>query len=322
MAFAKLKKFIYQRLNNYMHRDMKAPLKIGYNQIRIYPTAVGFLYLGCAIILFLLGINYQNNLVIILCCILLAAIPFVILDTYANMNEITLEPLDTSNHFAGETVRFRLKLKTTKKRHAFLVAPMNEGDGISEFYDIVDDGSELGIVFHPEKRGYLESGAFIITSSYPLGIIRTHIVIDFKQKTLIYPRPLIGNYHLSEQAISVGSHITTNSANIKGMDELSGLRPYREGESPSLISWKQVAMNRGFYAKDFTATVDEKEYLDIDTLPGTLEERISVMTYATLQLSANNRLFGVKLGRNVIEPNQGEKHKEAILKALALYDGN
>lgn len=300
---------------------MKAPLKVGYDQIRIYPTATGFLYLTCAIILFLLGINYQNNLIIILCCLLLGALPFVILDTYNNMKDLIVEPVSTQNYFVGETVRFKLKVRTNKKHYAFKIAPMNE-NGIAEFKDVTVDGDELGIIFHPDHRGYLEAGAFVITSSYPLGIICTHIVIDFKQKTLIYPQPLVGNYHLTEHVISTGSKVTINSSIAKGMDELSGLRPYREGEPPSLISWKQLAMNRGLYAKDFTATVDEKEYLDIDNLSGSIEERLSIMTYAILQLSANNRLFGVKLGHQIIEPNQGEKHKIKVLEAVALYNQN
>lgn len=319
MACEKLRKFIYRRINIYMHREMTPPLIVGYSQIRIYPTVAGFLYLICAFILFLLGINYQNNLIIILCCLLLGALPFVILDSYANMNEITVEPLDTPDHFAGETVRFRLKVSTRNRRHALKVAPMNE-EGISEFYDVIQEGSELGIVFHPEKRGYLEAGAFVLTSTYPLGIICTHVVIDFHQKALIYPRPLAGNYHLSENASSSGSAVASDNWKMPGMDELSGLRPYREGEPPSLISWKQVAMNRGLYAKDFTATVDENEYLDMDTIPGNLEEKISVMTYAVLQLSASNRLFGLKLGNKIIEPSQGEEHRKNALKELALFN--
>lgn len=320
MAFDKLRKFIYRRLNIYMHREMKAPLTVGYDQIRIYPTAVGFLYLGICFLLFILGINYQNNLIIIICCILLSVVPYVILDTYKNIRSIILEPVQTDNYFAGQSVRFKLHVTCDNPRFAVKIAPMKE-DGIGEFRDTVNSGEDVGIIFHPQQRGWLESGAFIITSTYPLGIICSHIVIDFHQKSLIYPRPVTGKYQLTENASSTGSKLASSST-VRGMDELSGLRPYREGEPPSLIAWKQVAMNRGLMSKDFTATVDENLYLDFNTISGGVEDRISIMTYAVLQLSSSNQIFGMKIGSETLEPDHGEEHKVRALTILALYGKN
>ena len=248
---------------------------------------------------------------------MLSVVPYVILDTYKNMNGIVLEPVETENRFAGQSVRFSLHVASDRQRFAVKIAPMNEG-GISEFHDTLSGGDDIGIIFHPQKRGWLESGAYIITTTYPFGLICSHIVIDFHQKTLIYPRPLTGNFHLSEHASSTGSKVASSS-DAKGMDELSGLRPYREGEPPSLIAWKQLAMNRGLMSKDFTATVDDSNYLDFDTLSGDAETRISVMTYAVLQLSSAGQTFGVKIGGAVIEPDHGEEHKTKALTALALW---
>ncbi len=318
MALDRLRRLIYDRLNRYMHRPISAPLKVGYDQIRIYPTLVGFMYLGIALLLFILGINYQNNLIIIISCLMLSIIPYIILDTYRNIKDIVLEPLDTANFFVGQSVRFKIHVSCDRPRFAFKIAPMNEV-GIGEFKDTLNNGDEIGIIFHPQKRGYLSSGAFIITTCYPLGIICSHIVIDFKQQTLIYPRPVTGNYRLSENPSARGSKLASSSA-IQGMDELSGLRPYREGEPPSLIAWKQLALNRGLMSKDFTATVDESLYLDYNTISGNMEERISIMTYAVLQLSATNQIFGVKIGSETIAPGQGEDHKIQVLTLLALWN--
>jgi uncharacterized protein (DUF58 family) len=317
MAFDKLRKFIYRRINIYMHREMKVPLTVGYDQIRIYPTAVGFLYLGICLLLFILGINYQNNLIIIICCLMLSVIPYIILDTYKNIRSVVLEPVETDNFFAGQSVRFRLHVTCDRPRFAIKTEPMNE-DGIGEFKDTVNSGDDIGIIFHPQKRGWLHSGAFVITTTYPFGIICSHIVVDFHQKCLIYPRPVTGKYQLSENASSTGSMLARSST-VRGLDELSGLRPYREGEPPSLIAWKQVAMNRGLMSKDFTATVDDNLYLDFNTISGNTEERISVMTYAVLQLSSSNQVFGIKIGQEILKPDHGEEHRIKALTLLALW---
>ena len=103
------------------------------------------------------------------------------------------------------------------------------------------------------------------------------------------------------------------------MDELAGLRPYRQGEPLSLVAWKQLALQRGLMAKDFTATVDDNEYLDIDQIAGSLEEKLSVMTYACMQLTSANMVFGLKLGSDILPPSQGAEHCTKVLEKLALY---
>ncbi len=325
MALEGIRRIFYDRMNRYMHREMKPPLTVGYDQIRIYPTLTGFMYCGTALLLFLLGINYQNNLIVIICCLMLSAVPYVVLDTYRNIRGLILEPLDTDSRFAGQSVRFRLHASGTGSRCAISIQPMNPG-GIGEFRDRLESGDEIGITFHPDRRGWLSSGAYIITSTYPFGIICSHIVVDFHQKTLIYPRPLTGNYRLTENASSTGSKLASSST-VRGMDELSGLRPYREGEPVSLIAWKQLAMNRGLLAKDFTATVDESRYLDFAAMSGSTEDRISVMTYAVLQLSQADQVFGIRIGGEILEPDHGEEHRIRALTMLALWgqedqDGN
>lgn len=315
--FFNRKKFV-KNVTKYLHRVQQSPHTVGYGDIRVYPTATGFLYFFCILALFLLGINYQNNFVLIICCLMLAVIPYALLDTYRNLKDLTVEALPTERFFAGQSVRFRLHVGSGKTHYAIRVTPADPS-AIEEFHDTVTKGNEIGITFHPQERGYLNSGGYAVTTVYPLGIFCAHCVIDFNQQTLIYPRQLTGMYRLTERASDKSSRTSHDSSTARGMDELSGLRPYRQGEPLSLIAWKQLAMQRGLLAKDFTATVDDSKYLDIDEIAGSLEEKLSVMTYACMQLTASNMLFGLKLGSDIIPPAQGEEHCTKVLEKLALY---
>lgn len=311
------KKFV-SNVTRHLHRRQTSPHTVSYADIRLYPTTAGFLYFLCIIGLFLLGINYQNNFVLIICCIMMAVIPFALLDTYRNLRDLQLEAMPTDRFFAGQSVRFRLHVDSDKTHYAVKITPTDE-QAIEEFHDILNGGSEIGITFHPDSRGYLKSGGYAITSVYPLGIFCAHCVIDFGQQTLIYPRQLTGLYHLSEAASEKSSRVSHSSSSVKGMDELAGLRPYRQGEPLSLVAWKQLALQRGLMAKDFTATVDDNEYLDIDQITGSLEEKLSVMTYACMQLTSANMVFGLKLGSDILPPSQGAEHCTKVLEKLALY---
>ena len=281
------KKFV-SNVTRHLHRRQTSPHTVSYADIRLYPTTAGFLYFLCIIGLFLLGINYQNNFVLIICCIMMAVIPFALLDTYRNLRDLRLEAMPTDRFFAGQSVRFRLHVDSDKTHYAVKITPT-------------------------------KSGGYAITSVYPLGIFCAHCVIDFGQQTLIYPRQLTGLYHLSEAASEKSSRVSHSSSSVKGMDELAGLRPYRQGEPLSLVAWKQLALQRGLMAKDFTATVDDNEYLDIDQIAGSLEEKLSVMTYACMQLTSANMVFGLKLGSDILPPSQGAEHCTKVLEKLALY---
>lgn len=317
MFFINREKFV-KNVTNHLHKIQTSPHEVGYSDIRVYPTRAGFLYFACILALFLLGINYQNNFVLIICCIMLAVIPYALLDTYRNLRDLSVESLATERFFVGQSVRFKLHVNSKKIHYAIRITPLDQ-NAIGEFYDNLTQGNEIGITFHPQERGYLKSGGYAITTVYPLGIFCAHCVIDFDQKTLIYPRQLTGLYHLTESASDKSSKVSHDSSNIKGLDELAGLRPYRDGEPLSLIAWKQLAMNRGLLAKDFTATVDDNEYLDIDQIAGSLEEKLSIMTYACMQLTSANMIFGLKLGHDVLKPNQGAEHCTQVLEKLALY---
>ena len=58
------KKFV-SNVTRHLHRRQTSPHTVSYADIRLYPTTAGFLYFLCIIGLFLLGINYQNNFVLI-----------------------------------------------------------------------------------------------------------------------------------------------------------------------------------------------------------------------------------------------------------------
>ena len=50
-----------------------------------------------------------------------------------------------------------------------------------------------------------------------------------------------------------------------------------------------------------------------------VEQRLSYMCYWVLEFDADQEEYGLRLPGYTLEPGHGERHKEAALKALALY---
>ena len=118
------KKFV-SNVTRHLHRRQTSPHTVSYADIRLYPTTAGFLYFLCIIGLFLLGINYQNNFVLIICCVMMAVIPFALLDTYRNLRDLQLEAMPTDRFFAGQSVRFRLHVDSDKTHYAVKITPIS-----------------------------------------------------------------------------------------------------------------------------------------------------------------------------------------------------
>ena len=71
--------------------------------------------------------------------------------------------------------------------------------------------------------------------------------------------------------------------------------------------------------KEFAALAGGEWLLDLDSLSGPLEERLSRLCQAVLQLSAEGRPFALCLDGTSLGPACGTAHREACLRALALH---
>jgi len=67
--------------------------------------------------------------------------------------------------------------------------------------------------------------------------------------------------------------------------------------------------------------VDNRTWLDWDMFYGFgVEERLSRLCYCVLQLSKTDNAYGLKMPGIEIAPDTGIRHKNSLLKTLALFD--
>ncbi|MBD3647988.1 MAG: DUF58 domain-containing protein, partial [Pseudomonadales bacterium] len=62
-------------------------------------------------------------------------------------------------------------------------------------------------------------------------------------------------------------------------------------------------------------------WLDWDNFQGLdREARLSRLCYQVIRLSSGNDEYGLRLPGLTIEPSRGAEHREAVLRALALFE--
>lgn len=304
--------------------------QLRHQQLFILPTRLGLLYLALVLALFLLGTNYQNNLILALAFLLASLFVTVLGHCYRNLAGLRLTLLPPEPGFVGEASRLALRLKSERPRYALQIRC---ADATGEELASSTESATLGVLFQPTRRGWLTPGRLHLGSDYPLGLLHCWSSLAIDHRWLIYPRPLAWTPTLhpgpGEPAASDGASRAAEPTAAAGRQtqhsaasELAGLQPYRPGESLSRIAWKQVAQGRGWHSKAFAGQPQQGLWLRLQMTPGQqTEERLGYLTHAVLQLEQRGITYGLALGRNQLAPGQGAAHKEQALMRLALYVG-
>lgn len=283
----------------------------------IFPSVTGLAYLFLSLIVWLLGTNYQNNLILALAYMQISVFVLTILNTYHNLAGLRVQLRGADPGFAGEKITFHLWFSTTNPRgcHYVTVQWQDEVPAIFDF----EPGQE-----HREKiyaqsrvRGRLRPRRLLIQSTFPMGLLRCWTWLRFDASALVYPAPIASDM---PSGTSVGEEEQGRHAMLSQGDEFLGLRGYRPGDSLKHIAWKQYAREQGLLSKEFGEFTSSRIWLQWqDFFRGDQELCLSQMCYWVLRLNDQGSTFGLRLPDKEIPPASGPGHLQAVLTALAEF---
>ena len=297
-------------------------VRLDRHNLFIFPSRIGWIYLALVVAIFLLGSNYENNLVLALAYLLFSLFVISIHYCHANLSGLQLEAIAPQPVYAGQPLRFQLRLQSGVRTRYDL--QLNADGAVGEHLPTLSDRDQLGVSFLTGQRGWLRPGRLRLSCQWPLGLLECWTLLDLQQIGLVYPQSMRCDIQLQADDHQPADTATAASPRQNGgMDEMQGVRPYRPGESLNQIAWKQVARGRGLVSKEFMTPLPGQCWLELQKTPGnTLEERLSRLCYQVQQLAQQQVQYGLLLGHQRIVPGSGEIHQTACLTALALYENN
>jgi len=134
---------------------------------------------------------------------------------------------------------------------------------------------------------------------------------------LVYPQPR-GRRTLPRPG---AGDATGNAVLRAGREDFAGLREYVRGDPPRLIHWKAYPRSGQLLIKQFADPRERELWLDWDALAGLdPEARLSQLCRWVLNAGAAGTVYGLRLPDQTIAPASGLAHRDACLRALALYD--
>lgn len=286
----------------------------------IFPTKRGFQFLLLVLVLWMLGTNYQNNLILALAFFMVSLFVLVILVTFQNLNRLTIQYVHANEAFAGDELALTFSIdnrsRTWREELRFLWQGSSSANAC--FYSCKPNVEQkISVPVMVKKRGVLRLPRMGVQSIFPFGIIQCWTWLSWDVDAVVYPKPksgLLGNSLKTADEAGDGLHPT------KGNDDFSGLKEYAAGDSLGRISWKTFAKRRGLFVKSFEESLSAEKWLDFSVVAGAnTEEKLSILCFWVLHYHQENENYGLLLPNKTIAPGSGLKHRTACLKALALY---
>ena len=268
--------------------------------------------------LFLLGTNYQNNLMLFLCYFLISLMLVNLFVSYQNFAALRISAEPVKPVFSGQPATLVLELSAQDPGKRIARGLLNAhwvAETTIVTADLDDEQHRLRLPFFTQQRGVFSLPRVTFSSNYPLGLFRCWSHLDFNQTLVVYPA-LVPSAVLLQSVSGEGDAQTEQP----GYDDFYALRDYQPGEPLQRVAWKHVAKGGDWVSKTFSQQQSESGYLH---LPATsdVETALSELAYQIDTLSDKAVQFGLKLPEQDVPPATGAEHRHACLSLLAAYPG-
>lgn len=320
MSTQKLNEAAAQKLPKWMEKRFPETRQITLDLKRIFVflTGTSGALLVAIVLLFLMGVNFQNTLIYALSFWLLALLIISIFFTYRNLSGLVVRTVQTSPCFVGEKAVFELAISCPKeqKKSAIFIGWKNEDVATINLHD--HHTVHIKLSHSTSRRGRFKPDKLNIFTSYPLGLIKGWSYALLNMNSIVYPAPLL--QETVDAADSLDEEADQGMEIPRGSTDFSGIRDYQAGDSPRHIHWGAYAKTGKVQTKTFVDYASRDLWLDWDVLAisGT-EIKLSHLCAKVLQYHQEQHVYGLKIPGRTIQPASGEAHRNTCLTALALY---
>lgn len=283
---------------------------------RVKVNRAGSIFIGITILLGVSAINTGNNLLYLIVASLLS---FMILSGVValyNLRGLEIKLVPPKEVFAEKREDFRVFVRNKHRFPKFLLSLGSSAGEITVPVLLKTREVRLPMIF--DRRGQVKRISISIKTDFPVGLFTRYYVQDVETDFVVFPKPIVWDLRRFLDKGKERYEYTDSVTNLRGYDDFLGVKEY-SSEPMKLINWKATAKVGKLMAKEAYASAQSPVVLTLDQVEGTLEEKISKITYAVIKLLENGYPVGLKLSDQYIEPSVGEVQKYRILKSLALF---
>ncbi len=284
-------------------------------------TKAGAIYVGMTLLLGFAAVNTGNNLLFLIVAALLAFMAVSGLSGWQNIKGLSAVVEFPDEIYAGGELFATLHLENRKRYlPSFLLDVTLPGGGSASFFMLPRGGSEselISLTF--PLRGVQEPAWARLASPFPVNFFVRWSAIPVSGRCIVFPTPLPGED--DQQGGSPRWWGGENHQRKGGEGELRRISDYTGGEPLKMIHWRLSARSQELKVKELAGTVREPVVIDLNTLPGDPEERLSRGAWLVNKLIRDEGIpVGLRLGDKLLPPGDSRGHRLRLLAALGAYD--
>lgn len=306
---AQMKTRFWQRLDRWLLKRHPKPecYQFNHSTLLVFPSRYGFWFLLLLLLLYLLGTNYQNNLVLLLAYLLLSIFLVTIWLAWKNLSGLSVQLTSNQSTFCGTPLQLQLKCSSTH--------PVVALDFIFEQQKVTFHGTseKCQLTLPAVRRGCFPLPRIQLISYFPFGLIRCWSYLPSQGEYWVYPTPL----EPRQQA----NQIEAEQDGQQQPQLPDQLKPYQSGDSVRHLYWKRLARQPHapvVRAAEQQNTPDPR-WVVIPELKGpALEQALSEACHQMLLLEQAGISYGLKTPGSKIELGSGALHLQQCLQRLAL----
>ncbi len=171
------------------------------------------------------------------------------------------------------------------------------------------------------ERGVYRVEKIYICSVFPFNFFRRCIDLNLNYEFFVFPKPEKSVAFSDKRKDSrKKEEISTYKKGYEG--DLISIREYKTGDPLKYIHWKASAKTGKLKTKEFSNSFNKPVVIDIDSIEGNIEKKVSCAVYLILDLYRRSVPFGLKTGEKFFKPEYSYRHKLNLLKELAVYGKN
>ena len=294
-----------------------SPVTLGRRRVYIVPTGLGFTYAAMLFAMLLAGLNYGNNLALILTFVLTATGWVAMHECHRNLLGLRITTGAVQPPFAGQPAGFAYQLSDADGRSRYDLC-LTAADAAGATVSVAALCAVAVTVQVPTHvRGKVGIERLKIESRFPLGFCRAWSWLHVEQDCVVYPQPSRASVPPAGAADSEGDG---PSRPQRGDDDWNGLRTYQAGDPVRRIAWKAYARSGTLLVKELDRDAAVPLMFDWDAIEGAgTEERISRLTRLVVDAAARGDAYGLRLPDAALGLGRGSTHRHQCLALLATF---
>jgi uncharacterized protein (DUF58 family) len=296
------------------HRFESLPIRLNRHRIYIVPSSFGFFFALMMFAILLGALNYNNNGALLYGLLSVSLAVISMLQTFRNLDQLSLVQVTADPVFAGEPVHFEWHLKPDDPRARFGISLLYQSE--RRHLDIPDAATTIARFAVPTtQRGWLVPDPIRVSTVWPFGLFFAWSYLHSNVRVLVYPRP-----ESPPAPMPRAPEQNRRSGADSGDDDLRSLREYVPGDATRLIAWKASARTGDLLVRQMEIPRSRETVFDFERIAGlSLEAKLSRLTRWVIEAEHVGMHYTLRLPGSSIGPDTGHAHRQRCLTQLATH---